>query len=131
MIDISNGQERIILPSCFRFQEFQRLHNLSHPKANNSIDIVKQRYVWPNMKSDIRRWIRECLKCQKTKISRHTTSTLGSIPNLGRFKILHIDIVGPFPSVMGKKYLLTIIDRHTSLTEAVPLREKTIENIIV
>jgi len=81
------------------------------------------------MKCDIRKWTRECLKCQSSKIIRHTKSKFGSYPKLGRFTIIHLDIVGPLPSISGKKYLFTMIDRHTSWPGAIPIADITGENV--
>lgn len=59
------------------------------------IEQMKSRH----MKAGILEWIRQCLDCQPTKI---TNSALWKIPNLSQFKVIHIDIVGPLPSITGK-----------------------------
>ena len=123
LIDTSTGSNRIVLPKIFRFPEFLRLHQLSHPGYKPMAKLITTRYVWPRMRSDIRSWNRMCLQCQRSKISRHTKSPLGTIPINGRFKTIHVDLVGPLPPVMGKRYILTIIDRSTSWMEAIPLND--------
>lgn len=130
LVDTSKSNTRIALPECFRFNEFERLHNLCHQGSNATIRLISSRYVWPGMRAEIRKWCRFCQICQANKITRHTKSPLGSIPNLGKFKVLHIDLVGPLPSIKNKRFILTMIDRDTSWTEVVPLNDITSESVI-
>ncbi|GFW78797.1 hypothetical protein TNCV_4262171 [Trichonephila clavipes] len=39
---------------------------------------MKQRFVWSSISSDVAKWARHCLACQKSKIHRHTRSPLSS-----------------------------------------------------
>ena len=81
------------------------------------------------MKADIRSWCKHCQSCQANKINRHTRAPIGTLPNRGKFKVIHIDLVGPLPEVSGKKFLFTMIDRETCWTEAIALREIGSKNI--
>ena len=43
-------------------------------------------------------------------------------PSTSRFRIVHIDIVGPLiPSSTGKRFILTMMDRFTRWPHAVPI----------
>ena len=130
LIDTTTNAPRIILPQSYQFNEFHRIHDLCHPGTNATLKQIKSKYVWPGMRANIREWCRQCEKCQKNKVSRHTKSELKQLPDLGKFKVIHIDIVGPLPSVNNKKYILSIIDRHTAWPEAIPISEITSEIII-
>ena len=130
LIDNSTGETRVVLPKIFRHQEFLRIHNISHPASKPTIELIKARYVWPQMKSDIREWCRQCQRCQSAKITRHTHAPLGTIETKGRFITVHLDIVGPLPSVDNKRYIMTMIDRGTSWVEAIPIYDITTDMII-
>jgi len=130
LVDTSKNNTRIVLPECFRFNEFERLHNLCHQGSNATIRLMTGRYVWPGMKAQIRKWCKFCQICQANKITRHTKAPLGSIPNLEKFKVLHIDLVGPLPIIKNKKFILTMIDRDTSWTEVVALNEISSEAVV-
>lgn len=78
------------------------------------------------MQKDCIKWVRACIQCQREKIFRHTQSEFQKfkVPE-GRFRHVHIDIVGPLPLVKDNKYCLTCIDRYTCWTEVILLADMT------
>jgi cleavage and polyadenylation specificity factor subunit 1 len=123
---------RPIVPEAMRFNLFQTFHNLSHPNWKATSKLILARFTWPAAKSDIKRWCRECLKCQQSKISRHTKTpveTIRGFPN--RFEHVHMDIVGPLPSVSNStaRYVISFIDRATNWVEVQPVDSITAESV--
>ncbi|GFS73430.1 transposon Ty3-G Gag-Pol polyprotein [Trichonephila clavipes] len=115
-----NRSSNPFVPASFRRPIFNHIHNPSHPGIAALTKLVCSCYVWPGMKCQIKKWVRCCESCQKSKIQRHTKTHLGTffLPD-AKFTHIHIDIVGPLPPSEGHHYLLTIINRFSRWPEAI------------
>ena len=112
------------MPKSFRRKIFSMIHNLSHPSIRATVQLVTDIFVWHSMNKDITAWSRTCVHYQRSKIHRHTKSSLGQFSQpTRRFGHIHVDVVGPLSISEGNRYLFTIIDRSTRWPEAVPMEE--------
>jgi transposase InsO family protein len=120
--DISKGVFRPLVPVPMRDTVMAAVHNLAHPGVEATVRSVSAKFCWPKMAKQVRLFARQCISCQKAKVSTHIHLAPAAIPvPQRRFEHVHVDIVGPLPTSSGFSYLFTVIDRTTRWPEAIPL----------
>ena len=78
--DTSTGTQRPLVPPDWRRTVFNSLHSLSHPGIRATQKLITDRFVWPGVNADVRRWTRACVQCQRAKIQRHSVAPSSSFP---------------------------------------------------
>jgi transposase InsO family protein len=113
---------RILVPPSFRERVLTFIHQLGHFGRKRTLQLVQATYTWPNMQSDVAKFVLTCEPCQINKKSRVAKRVWQKFPITSRFKTVHVDLVGPLQkSTKGRQYIFTMIDRYSRWMEAVPL----------
>ena len=122
--DISTGTPRPIVPTEFRRNVFETLHNLAHPGQKATLKLISQKFVWHGMRKMVNQWTEQCLQCQRSQIQTHTHTPLQhfKVPAKPSYPYRYS---GPLPPSSGFTHLLTIMDRTTRWAEAIHLRDTT------
>ena len=129
LVDVSTNSPRPVVPFSWRRKVFDLIHGLGHPGVERTRQAVTDRFVWPSARADASKWARECLACQRSKVTRHVVPPIGEflVPQK-RFEHVNLDLV-TLPLSNGYKHLLTIVDRLSRWPQAIPLQDMTAESV--
>lgn len=102
--DTSTNRLRPFITRPFRLKLIGQTHNLAHPSRRATVKLMTDRFVWPGIRSDFTSFVKNCLKCQRAKVSKNTSTPLAryllynqrsvlqisTLISLGRFRFAQI-----------------------------------------
>jgi len=96
-----------------------------HIGIKRCINKLKQKYVWKDMKTMVKKYINNCEQCNRVKIIKYVKEQYveTDTPDTA-FETISIDLVGPLRPSFGYKYILTIQCELTKFVEAFPIETK-------
>ncbi|KAK3526593.1 hypothetical protein QTP70_030729 [Hemibagrus guttatus] len=94
-----------------------------HPGVNETLSLLKQRFWWPNMASDVRRYVQGCRECAISKSPRHLPSgKLQPLPVPNHpWSHLGVDFITDLPVSNGCTCVLVVVDRFSKSCRLIPL----------
>lgn len=128
--------ERMVIPKENRQQLMHDNHDAKeagHGGIRKTCDRLLQRYYWPGLRKEVRKYVKGCEQCQVYKESHQLPGGHMELREtiLKPFQVLNIDIAGPLP-MTGRKYrfILVCVDQCSKYVIAKPLRRTTAKEII-
>jgi transposase InsO family protein len=137
--ELSNGirgrmeYDTIAVPISKRENLLTTFHGHSHIGINKTYRLLRERFFWNSIKSNVKNYINGCLTCRSRKDPR--PSLAGKLKpflhlNNRPWDTATMDIYGELPETKeGYKYLLVIVDHFSKWPEAIPLKDKKAETI--
>lgn len=98
-----------------------------HKGVTKTFRLIRNRFVWPEMKKDVENFVRTCISCQRQKLVRIKTRQPMVITDTpaDAFDKVSMDLVGPLPITPdGNQYILTIQDNLTKYCLGFPIKNK-------
>ncbi len=108
----------------------------AHPMADhlggqNTTQRVRDRFHWPSLEADVKRFCQACLTCQRTSPQTPPPSPLIPLPIIEvPFERIGMDLIGPLPK-SARGHILVIVDYATRYLEAVPLRKAIAQELFL
>lgn len=94
--------------------------------------ILREHFFWGNMCKSVKKIIRSCELCQKTKIFNQNTKgpMISHNPNK-LFETISLDLMGPLPKGQGGiQYILVLIDTFSKFCKIYAIKKATTSVIL-
>jgi hypothetical protein len=123
---------RLVVPEGkrLRLRLFEEFHNSKmggHFGQEKTYLQLSRRFYWPDMEASIRRYVKGCDLCLRTKARQHVPFGLleGLVIPQERWKQVGIDFITKLPTTLsGNNAIVTIIDHLTKRAHFIPTTEE-------
>src|SRR5437588_5849652 len=88
-------------------------------------ELISRRYYWPKMRATIKRYVNNCVTCQRTKLLRHAPDGLlqpNEAPSTP-WKSISMDFITDLPASGGHDAILVVVDWLTKMSHFIPCRK--------
>ena len=129
---LSAGEDwKLVVPRDCRATLLRKYHDdarAGHVGSYKTYWKLRERFIWPQMHIDVRRYVRSCHVCARQKPEQKAPAGLmGERPEVTRpWQVVSLDFVGPLPRTSkGNTTILVIVDSFSKYTLLFPLRSAT------
>lgn len=114
-------QYQLVLPEELRETVLMSLHdNMGHMGKDRTLDLVRARFYWPRMASDIERKVKTCNRCVLRKTLPERAAPLVNIMTTRPLELVCMDFLSIEPDRSNTKDILVITDHFTKYAVAIP-----------
>lgn len=129
------SRKQLVLPDSYKGKVMEELHNnMGHQGAERTVSLVRDRFFWPHMQSDIEYYVTKTCTCLKQKKPcLNTRAPLTNIVTTQPFELICIDFLHLDRCKNGYEYILVVVDHFTRFVQAYATTTKsgkTVANLI-
>lgn len=124
---VLNGDvtQQLVLPFRFRNLVLQHLHDdAGHQGRDRTLSLVRSRFYWPGLESDVKNKVQNCDKCIRRKTIPRPSAELVNIVSTQPMELVCIDFLSLERSKGGHEHILVITDHFTRYAQAFPTRNQ-------
>ena len=126
---------KVIITEKLREKVIEQHHNSKlggHFGVMKTLEKLKSSpYYWPNIRSTVEEWVRNCDVCQRTKPEvKHERAAMGKMLATEPLERVAVDVLGPLPTTeRGNRFIIVVGDYFTKWMEAYPRKDHKAETI--
>ncbi|KAK3545988.1 hypothetical protein QTP70_018944 [Hemibagrus guttatus] len=118
---------KLFVPLHFRQQVMQWVHEApssGHPGIRRSTQLVRNRFWWPSLGSDVEEYVRSCPMCAQVRTSRLLPEGLLEPLSIPRrpWSHLSVDFLTDLPDSGGFTTVMVVVDRFSKGCKLIPLK---------
>ena len=118
-------KNQLVLPIAHASTVIEAMHNdMGHPGKDRTLSLIKDRFYWPGMHSDVEKWITECGRCTRRKTPTTQRAPLVNIVTSAPLELVCMDYLTLEASKGGYQHILVITDHFTRYALAIPTRNQ-------
>ena len=119
------GVQQLVLPYHFKDTVLKCLHDdVGHQGRDRTLSLVRSRFYWPGLESDVDRKVKSCGRCIKRKTVPRPSAELVNIVTTQPMELVCIDFLSLEKSKGGHENILVITDHFTHYAQAFPTRNQ-------
>ncbi|KAL9694328.1 hypothetical protein quinque_013613 [Culex quinquefasciatus] len=126
---------KVYPPKSEREEILRKTHGTAHLGFEKTLAALRERYFWPLMNTETKRFCQDCLVCQTSKATNvNTTAPLKVQRKIAEYpwQFVTMDYVGPLPA-SGKgssTCLLVLTDVFSKFVLVQPFRQATADSLV-
>lgn len=122
----------VVVPRHLVGKALEVVHDQSgHFGQFKSIKQAESMFYWPIIKSDVIKYLKECLNCQKFKHNKGLSQPYKELPIVSQpLERIAIDLTDMTNGQDGHRYILTVIDHYSRFVKFYPLKTKYAQGIV-
>ena len=117
----------IYVPKNIRIRVLEIHHDsitAGHFGVNKTIELISRNFWWPKLHRDVKKFVKSCEICSKSKIPRHKPYGLLSplsTPNRA-WSDISMDFIVDLPKSKDMTTIMVVVDRLTKMAHFIPFR---------
>ncbi len=116
---------QFVAPVSLRSSILSWLHeDMGHLGFDRTLDLIRSRFYWPKMASDVENKIKSCGRCVRRKTPLEKSAPLVNIQTTRPMELVCIDYLSLEPDSKNTKDILVITDHFTKYAAAIPIKDQ-------
>ncbi|KAK7945555.1 hypothetical protein WMY93_001283 [Mugilogobius chulae] len=112
---------QLVLPEDLRPFVLKSLHDdMGHLGIDRTLDLVRARFYWPRMASDVEQKVKTCGRCVRRKSLPERSAPLVNITTSRPLELLCMDFLSLEPDSSNTRDILVLTDHFTKFAVAIP-----------